>query len=91
MNRAQRRAKTHGGPPRDYVVDYSWRMLFAATGIVLHNHGVPDDEIADWISEIQLVTEAEVDAGGNASTIIQKLEDLTGIALRRKEGRHDKG
>ena len=86
MNRAQRRAKTQSGPRKDFIIDYSWRMIFAATGLVLHNHGVPDDDVADLISEIQKVVEAEVDAGGNAATIIQRLEDETGIVLRRKEG-----
>jgi hypothetical protein len=85
MNRAQRRAKTHEKrPARDFVIDYSWRMILAAAGIVLSRRGMDEDTIADIMIEIQAVIDAEVDAGGDAATMIQRLEDETGIQLQRR-------
>lgn len=87
MNRAQRRAQTHGKAPRDFVIDYSWRMIFSAAGLVMHRHGIDDDQIGDMLIEIQQVIDEHVAAGGNAGTIIKKLEEETGIVLARGGGR----
>lgn len=85
MNRAQRRAKTHDKQmPKDFVIDYSWRMILAAAGIVLHRRGVSEDDIAEIMIEVQAAIDAEVDGGGNAATMIQRLEDETGIELQRR-------
>ena len=85
MNRAQRRAKNREKPSQDFVVDFSWRMIMAAAGLVMHAHGMDDDLVGDMLVEIQETIDKEVDAGGSALTIIKKLEDETGIALKRKE------
>lgn len=85
MNRAQRRSKAHQKPARDFVVDYSWRMILSAVGVVLHAHGLSDDDICQTIVETQALIDAEVDGGGNAATMIKRLEDETGICLQRKE------
>ena len=84
MNRAQRRHKQQ--PPRDYVVDYSWRMIFSAAGIILHRHGMSDDEIGAVIIEAQDLINSTVGAGGSAGDMIQQLENDTGIVLQRKGG-----
>lgn len=86
MNRAQRRSKTQDKKvPRDFVIDYSWRMILSAVGVVLHAHGLSDDDICQTIVETQALIDAEVDGGGNAVTMIKRLEDETGIVLQRKE------
>ena len=82
MNRAQRRAKTK--PSRDFVVDYSWRMILSAVGLVLHAHGLADDDICTTITETQALIDAHVAQGGSAADMIQQLENDTGIVLQRK-------
>ena len=83
MNRAQRRHRQQ--PPRDFVVDYSWRMILSAVGLVLHAHGLADDDICTTIVETQALIDAHVAQGGSAADMIAKLEDETGIILQKKE------
>lgn len=83
MNRAQRRQKTKA--PRDFIVDYSWRMILSAVGLVLHAHGLSDDDICTTIVETQALIDAHVAGGGSAADMIAKLEDETGILLQKKE------
>ena len=83
MNRAQRRHRQK--PPRDFVVDYSWRMILSAVGLVLHAHGLSDDDICTTIVETQALIDAHVAGGGSAADMIAKLEDETGILLQKKE------
>lgn len=83
MNRAQRRAQAHGKPSRDFIIDYSWRMIFSAAGLVMHSHGIDDDQIGDMLIEIQQTIDEHVGAGGDAVTLIKRLEDETGIVLAR--------
>ena len=84
MNRSQRR-HTQNGPTRDFVVDYSWRMILSAVGLVLHAHGLADEDVIQTIIETQALIDAHVADGGSAATLIAKLEDETGIILQRKE------
>lgn len=84
MNRAMRRHKQQ--PPRDFVIDYSWRMILAAVGLVLHAHGLSDDDICTTIIETQALIDAHVAKGGSAADMIQQLENDTGIVLQRKGG-----
>lgn len=87
MNRAQRRAQGKH-PTRDFVVDYSWRMILAAAGLVLHDQGMDDDAVGDFIIAVQQRITDEVNAGINAAAIVDKLEDATGIVLVRGGGQH---
>ena len=85
MNRAQRRNRQKAN--NSFVVDYSWRMIFAAAGIVLHKRGMDDDQIGDILEAMQAEIDAEVDNGGTAATMIDRLTVLTGIQLMRGTGR----
>lgn len=62
--------------------EYSWKMIMAAAGLVLHERGKSDEKVGNFLIAVQEYIDGWVGGGGDAETIIKELEEKTGIVLQ---------
>lgn len=59
----------------------SWKMILAAVGLKLKENGKSDAKIENFIVGIQEYLNEAVANGEDTNSLVQKLEDETGICL----------
>lgn len=62
----------------------SWTMIMAAVGLKMYENGKSREKIYNFITQVQEYIYREVDAGEDALTLVEKLEEKTGIVLKIK-------
>ena len=67
--------------------EIAWKMMIAAVGLCLHDKGKSDDEIGDFLFDVQATLDRELDEGEDANSLVQKLEEKTGIVLEWRKSK----
>lgn len=65
--------------------ELAWKMVLAAVGLKMKENGKSDEKIGNFLASVQALIDREIDAGEDALTLVQKLEDQTGIQLMMRD------